>query len=86
MENQQREFTDAEIQEKKQEMIAFFKEQTEILETQKNYEALLTDIEELRARRAMATMRIAQIMAPPPAADEETEEAPAKARTLKKEK
>lgn len=86
MENQQREFTDAEIQEKKQEMIGFFKEQVEILEAQKNYENLLTEIEELRARRAMANMRIAQIMAPPPTAEEETEEAPAKARTLKKDK
>jgi CBS-domain-containing membrane protein len=86
MENQQREFTDAEIQEKKAEMISFFKEQSEILEVQKNYETLLTEIEELRARRAMANMRIAQIMAPPPETDEESEEKPTKSRTLKKDK
>lgn len=86
MENQQTEFTEAEIQEKKAEMLAFFKEQTEILTAQKEYETVLTELEELRARRALANMRVAQIMAPAPSQEnEEVEEAP-KARSLKKEK
>lgn len=86
MENQQTEFTEAEIQEKKAEMLAFFKEQTEILTAQKEYETVLTELEELRARRALANMRVAQIMAPAPSQEnEEVEEAP-KSRSLKKEK
>ena len=86
MENQQTEFTEAEIQEKKAEMLAFFKEQTEILTAQKEYETVLTELEELRARRALANMRVAQIMAPAPSQEnEEAEEAP-KSRSLKKEK
>lgn len=86
MENQQTEFTEAEIQEKKAEMLAFFKEQTEILTAQKEYETVLTELDELRARRALANMRVAQIMAPAPSQEnEEVEEAP-KSRSLKKEK
>jgi hypothetical protein len=87
MENQQREFTDAEIQEKKSEMMAFFKEQVELLTAQKEYETLATEIEELRTRRIMAQMRQAQIIAPPPSEEEqEAAAAQTKSRTLKKEK
>jgi len=85
MENQQVEFTDAEIQEKKAEMISFFKEQVEILTAQKEYETVLTELDELRARRALANMRVTQIMAPPPS-PESTPEEESKARSLKKEK
>ena len=86
MENQQVEFTDAEIQEKKAEMITFFKEQVEILTAQKEYETVLTELDELRARRALANMRTAQIMAPAPNPESPEEEEAPKARTLKKEK
>lgn len=87
MENQQREFTDVEIQEKKVEMMIFFKEQVELLTAQKEYETLATEIEELRTRRIMAQVRQAQIMAPAPIEEEqEAAAAETKARTLKKEK
>lgn len=88
MENQQ--FTDAEIAEKKEELIAFYKEQIEVLQLQKDYEALATDIEELRARRVIAQVRVAQMMAPAPEEKDMPEELresmPKQTRTLKKEK
>jgi hypothetical protein len=91
MQNQQ--FTDEEIAEKKEELMAFYKEQIEVLQLQKDYEALATDIEELRARRLIAQVRIAQMMAPSPEEKDMPEDLKASmekmekpARTLKKEK
>ena len=91
MQNQQ--FTDEEIAEKKEELMAFYREQIEVLQLQKDYEALATDIEELRARRIIAQVRVAQMMAPAPDEQDMPEELKASmekmekpARTLKKEK
>ena len=91
MQNQQ--FTDEEIAEKKEELMAFYKEQIEVLQLQKDYEVLATDIEELRARRLIAQVRVAQMMAPAPEEKDMPEELKASmekmekpARTLKKEK
>ena len=85
MENQQ--ITAEEMAAKKTELIESYKEQSELLEIQLKYEALLADVEEQRLRRLVATMRQAQIMAPPPAEEEESSEIEQpKTRTLKKEK
>jgi len=89
MSNQQEMFTPEQIEEKKAELMAFYSEQIEVLQLQKDYETLATEIEELRARRLMAQMRQAQIIAPAPDEDapetaEETAEI--KKRVLRKEK
>lgn len=80
MENQQ--FTDEEIAEKKEELMAFYKEQIEVLQLQKDYETLATEIEELRTRRLMAQVRQAQIVAPGP--DEDGPETPEESAEIKK--
>jgi hypothetical protein len=85
MENQQ--FTAEEMAAKKTELLESYKEQSEMLEIQLKYETLLADVEEQRLRRLVATMRQAQIMAPPPAEEEESLETDQpKTRTLKKDK
>jgi len=91
MENQQEMFTPEQIEEKKAELMAFYSEQIQVLQLQKDYETLATEIEELRARRLVAQMRQAQIMAPAP---QESDDAPETAeetaeirkRVLRKEK
>lgn len=88
MQNQQEMFTPEQIEEKKAELIAFYKEQIEVLQLQKDYETLATEIEELRTRRLMAQVRQAQIVAPAPEDGPETpeESAEIKKRVLRKEK
>ena len=81
-----------EMERRKAEITKFHKEQIEFLETQFKYEELLTTIEELRLRRAVAMVRHAQMLAPEEpeetASKEESKPAtePSKegARTLKK--
>jgi hypothetical protein len=89
MQNQQDMFTPEQIEEKKAELMAFYREQIEVLQLQKDYETLATEIEELRTRRLMAQVRQAQIVAPGPDEDgpETSEEsAEIKKRVLRKEK
>lgn len=91
MENQQEMFTPEQIEEKKAELMSFYKEQIEVLQLQKDYETLATEIEELRARRLVAQMRQAQIMAPAPQEGDDAPETPEetaeiKKRVLRKEK
>jgi hypothetical protein len=91
MENQQEMFTHEQIEEKKAELMAFYSEQIEVLQLQKDYETLATEIEELRARRLVAQMRQAQIMAPAPqegddAPETAEETAEIRKRVLRKEK
>ena len=68
----------------------YYKEQNAVLTAQKEYECLLADIEDARQRRVLSTMRIAQMLAPEPPAENEPEgempeePTPVK-RTLKKE-
>ena len=67
----------------------YYKEQNAVLTAQKEYECLLADIEDARQRRVLSTMRIAQMLAPEPPAEDEPEgempEPPPVKRTLKKE-
>ena len=87
MENQQENFTPEQLEEKKVELMAFYKEQIEVLDLQKSYETLATEIEELRARRVMAQVRIAQMIAPPKEETEDPEEElQIKERTLRRNK
>ena len=87
MENQQ--ISAEEMYAKKQELIASYNEQIELLEVQVKYETLIADIEEQQLRKLVAMMRQAQIMAPAPEDSKEPEEgatdAPPRVRTLKKD-
>ena len=79
----QDEMTHEEYELKKSEMIAHFTNEIEFLKVQKEYETLVTDIEELRMRRALIQQKLASVFAPAP---EEEHEEELKARTLKKQK
>ena len=79
----QDEMTHEEYELKKSEMIAHFTNEIEFLKVQKEYETLVTDIEDLRLRRALMQQKLASIFAPSP--EEEEEEQP-KVRQLKKDK
>jgi hypothetical protein len=84
MQNQQEMFTPEQIEEKKAELMEFYKEQIEVLQLQKDYETLATEIEELRARRLVAQMRQAQIMAPRPEEGDDAPETPEETEEIKK--
>jgi len=76
-----------ELVQKKEEMLTFYKESMPYLEAQLAYEKMLSDIDELRLKRAQIQMHYAQMMAPP-LEDEmpEQEEKPvAKKRKLRKQ-
>lgn len=69
--DQKQEATPEQIREWREKMTNYYKEQTPLLRAQKEYEVLLADIEEARARRMTMTIRLAQMIAP-----EEVEPAP----------
>jgi hypothetical protein len=77
----QDEMTQEEYELKKAEMLEHFNKEIEFLKVQKEYESLVTDIEDLRLRRALMQQKLASVFAPAP---EETEEP--KPRNLKKDK
>ena len=77
----QDEMTQEEYELKKIEMLQHFNKEIEFLKVQKEYESLITDIEDLRLRRALMQQKLASVFAPAP---EETEEP--KPRNLKKDK
>lgn len=79
MENQ--ELTPEEIQERKEKLLTYYKEQVEFLTVQLSYEKLLTDIDEQRAKRVQIQAAIASMLSPDE--EEEVEEQP---RTLKRTK
>ena len=58
---QDREPTPEEIQEMRERMQSYYENQIPFLEKQKEYETLLADIEQARARRIEMTIRIAQM-------------------------
>lgn len=62
----QAEPTEKELLEYRENMKKFYDQQIPLLRKQKEYEGLLADIEEARAKRFTMSMRIAQIMAGPP--------------------
>lgn len=65
-EPKEKEPTEAELREYRENMKKFYEGEIALLRRQKEYEALLADIEESRLKRLTMTMRIAQIMAGPP--------------------
>ena len=70
------------------EAVAYYKDRNPVLKLQLEHEKLLADIEEEKLRGLLATVRQAQIMAPPPEGypeEQELKSTQEKPRTLKKE-
>lgn len=67
------ELTPEEFAKRKEEMLSYFRDQIPFLNKQKEYQTLLTEIEELRARQVRAQVMIAQILAAPPQHPEHSE-------------
>lgn len=78
--SEQIEMTPEEIKERKESLLKYYEEQTLFLEKQFNYEKLLTDIEEQRAKRIQLQAAVASFLAP----DEEEEEDVKPMKTLKR--
>ena len=55
-----------ELAKRKQEMLAYYDEQLPFLTKQKEYETVITEIEELRMRRIYAQVKIGNMLAPEP--------------------
>jgi hypothetical protein len=86
----QAEPTEAELKAYRESMKKFYDEQMPLLKKQNEYEKILADIDESRARRMSFTIRMAQMLAPPPDAPPEGEmppnmDEPKTERKLKKE-
>lgn len=81
--NQRPEPTEKELQEYRENMKKYYDVQIPLLKKQKEYEVLLADIEEARAKRVTMSVRIAQIMAGPP--DKPTEQEMAEAQERMRE-
>lgn len=80
----QAELSKEQLTERQKEIHEYYVSQIPFLQTQKEYETLITELEELELRRMMARVRMAQIMAPPPN-EPESEDEPKKPRSLKKD-
>jgi hypothetical protein len=86
---QETEPTQEEIQEMRERMQSYYENQIPFLQKQKEYEMLLADIEQARARRIEMTIRIAQMTMGPQeemeeGSDSDIDEKPKKERKLKK--
>lgn len=65
MENQQKEMSPQEMAERKSKLTQFYKEQIEFLKVQLEYETLIADVEDQRARATYAQVKLAQMLAGP---------------------
>jgi hypothetical protein len=65
MENQPKEMSPQEMAERKSKLSAFYKEQIEFLKVQLEYETLVADVEDQRARATYAQVKLAQMLAGP---------------------
>jgi hypothetical protein len=83
--NIQAELSKEQLSERQKEIHEYYTSQVPFLEAQKQYETLITELEELELRRMMARMRMAQLMAPPPDESESEDETVKKPRSLKKD-
>lgn len=83
MENQQ-ELSPEELAERKEEMLTFYKESMPYLKAQYEYEKALSEIDEVRFKRAQIQMQFGMMMSEPEEEQQETPKAPKK-RVLKKE-
>jgi len=73
-----KELTPEEVKERKEKLVQYYTEQVEFLTVQLEYESLVTQIEEQRAKRLQYQVMVANMLADEP---EEEEEKP---RTLKR--
>jgi hypothetical protein len=78
------EISQEEYEARKTEMLQYYKKEMEFLNVQKEYETLISDIDEQRLRRALVQQKLASIYAPTPEEEEIEEES--KPRSLKKQK
>lgn len=62
----QQEVTPEEYEARKAEMMEHFQKEMEFLKVQKEYETLISDIDEQRLRRALMQQKLANIYAPAP--------------------
>jgi hypothetical protein len=76
--DENKELTPEEVKERKEKLVQYYTEQVEFLTVQLEYETLVTQIEEQRAKRLQFQVMVANMLAP----DEEEEEE--KPRTLKR--
>ena len=76
MENQQdeRAFTQEEVDAKREEMLKFYTESLTYLEAQLKYETILMNIDEVRFKRAQFQIQYAMMMAPPEEEENNEEE------------
>ena len=77
-----KELTPEEVKERKERFTQYYTEQVEFLTVQLQYETLVTDIEEQRAKRLQFQVMVANMLAPDEEPLEELEEE--KPRTLKR--
>ena len=80
MEDNKELLTPEEVKERKEKLAQYYTEQVEFLTVQLQYETLVTDIEEQRAKRLQFQVMVANMLAPD---DDEAEEAE-QPRTLKR--
>ena len=80
MEDNKEVLTPEEVKERKEKLAQYYTEQVEFLTVQLQYETLVTDIEEQRAKRLQFQVMVANMLAP----DDEEEEVEEKPRGLKR--
>jgi hypothetical protein len=80
MEENKELLTPEEVKERKEKLTQYYTEQVEFLTVQLQYETLVTDIEEQRAKRLQFQVMVANMLAP----DDEEEEIEEKPRGLKR--
>ena len=80
MEENKELLTPEEVKERKEKLTQYYTEQVEFLTVQLQYETLVTDIEEQRAKRLQFQVMVANMLAP----DDEEEEVEEKPRGLKR--
>ena len=80
MEDNKEVLTPEEVKERKEKLTQYYTEQVEFLTVQLQYETLVTDIEEQRAKRLQFQVMVANMLAP----DDEEEEVEEKPRGLKR--
>lgn len=66
MSEEKKEPTQEELKEYREKMLKYYAEELPLLKKRKEYEVLLADVEEARARRIGRTIQIGQMLAPPP--------------------
>lgn len=86
MVNNEEELTDAEIKQKKDEMMNFYKESMPYLEAQLEYEDRLMQIDEVRFKRFQISMQTAMMANPPEEEDLQENQAPPVKPTKKAKK